>query len=133
MEQSQSFNFMTGKMWTYLCAYSKFNKVPLPFRYSDFSNTVLIFLGGKEDGLSHCPYCKGYFYLIDMYPGYSVPLSRGGSPILSGLNLRCNSCHKHKGELLPDEFDELLKFIEMKVSLKRKQIINRNKTEPTIR
>lgn len=133
MESTPSFTEIIGKMWTYLCSYSKFNGVFLPFRYSDLRNTVLKALSGKEDGFAKCAYCNGHFIVDDIAIGYAIPLSRGGNPKISNLVLSCKSCHKHKGELTADEFIELQKFIEMKISLKRTQILNRNKSKSSIR
>ena len=122
----------TGEMWTYLCSYANHSGYgKLPFRYTDLQNHLLKYVG-KEDGMSQCPYCNGFFTVEYLMPGYAIPLTRGGRGDLSLIEFCCNKCHEHKGQLTPEEYYDLLKFIEVKISLRRKDILNKDKTKAPV-
>ena len=58
----------------------KNDKIDLPFSLTQFREQVLRMMGGKEDGVIQCRYCKVHLTIEGIAVDHATPLSRNGSP-----------------------------------------------------
>jgi 5-methylcytosine-specific restriction endonuclease McrA len=98
---------------------------PLDFDLDAFRADVLGVLGGKEDGVVVCRYCKMYFGVEDIAVDHAQPLSRGGKTGLSNLDYPCKRCNDIKGSLTIDELLKLIEFLEKEIPLARQDVLSR--------
>lgn len=97
----------------------------LPFTKDEFRRDVLAVLGGKKDGASQCRYCGGFFVVSELAADHAVPLSRGGGFGLDNIDYPCINCNRAKGSMTPDEFLNLLRFLEAEIPLARTDVLGR--------
>src|SRR6266403_3523814 len=55
-----------------------------------------------------CPFCSVPLIVGGFAVDHKMPLSRGGSPLLSNCWLTCQPCNRAKGDLTVEEFAGLL-------------------------
>ena len=97
----------------------------LDFDLDAFRADVLGVLGGKEDGVVVCRYCRMYFGISYISMDHAQPLSRGGSTGLSNLDYPCKRCNDIKGSLTVDELLKLIEFLEKEIPLARLDVLSR--------
>lgn len=105
---------------------------PLPFSKANFRSHILSALRGQEDGFVRCRYCLGFFALKEITADHAIPLSRGGSTALDNIEYPCQPCNQQKGSLTPTEFLDLLKFLEEKLPMGRKDVLSRLQMSVTL-
>jgi hypothetical protein len=98
---------------------------PLPFTKQEFRVHVLAALGGHEDGAIQCKYCRKVCTLSEVSADHETPLSRDGSSGLDNLGYPCQNCNQAKGSLTPEEFKNLLYFLEKYIPLGRRDVLGR--------
>lgn len=96
-----------------------------PFTKEDFRAHMLSAMGGKEDGLIQCRYCRAYIEINDISADHEVPLERQGGIGLDNIGYPCLRCNKQKGKMTPTEFRELLDFLEARLPLARTDVLER--------
>ena len=97
---------------------------PPPFTLDQFRADILSVMGGKEDGVIQCRYCKTHFTIEGIAVDHAKPLSKGGSAGLENLDYPCRPCNNRKGSIDPADFIKLLDFLET-IPLSRIDILKR--------
>lgn len=101
------------------------NKGPLPFTLDSFRRCVYEAMGNKWDGVIKCRYCRRLFNFDDVAVDHAVPLAREGSNETDNLEFPCAPCNDQKADMLPDEFEKLLVFIEKELPFARITLLKR--------
>jgi hypothetical protein len=94
-------------------------KVPLLFTLAQLRSHILDAMGDSFSGGLRCRYCGKICDISEVALDHAVPLSRGGSPLLSNIEMPCQNCNSQKGEREPWEFEALLVFLETKIPMAR--------------
>ena len=97
----------------------------LPFDRHGFREYVLKALGGHYDGFVRCRYCTGFFALGEVAVDHAAPLSRGGGVDLDNLDLPCKPCNSRKGSMKPQEYLDLLDFLDSRIPLAKTDVLRR--------
>ena len=97
----------------------------LPFSKDDFRARLLLIMDGNYDGIFRCRYCNGFFALNQIAVDHAHPLSRGGGVELDNLEFPCRACNFRKGSLTPEEYLDLLDFLDNKIPLGKNDVLQR--------
>jgi 5-methylcytosine-specific restriction endonuclease McrA len=97
----------------------------LPFTLPQLREHILDAMGGSHGGALRCRYCGRVCDISEVDLDHAVPLVRGGLPDLSNIELPCSGCNGAKAEMTPEEFSELLKFLERVIPYARTDILKR--------
>jgi uncharacterized short protein YbdD (DUF466 family) len=125
-QAKSAFLVITGSKYDNMVRRMQTKNLPaLPFTKAQFRTLVLDALGDEYEGAIQCRYCKKYCSLYETAADHAVPLSRGGGIDLSNLEFPCQECNRAKGEMLPEEFDMLLEFLEHDIPFARTSILKR--------
>lgn len=103
----------------------KKNGPVLPFTKEQYRAKMLAAMNGAYDGFVQCRYCRAFCSLEQLASDHEMPLSRGGSPGLDNIGFPCKRCNSAKGALTPDEFLQLLKFLEIEIPMGRMDVLER--------
>ena len=119
------FTEVTGRQYQSMKARLKKKKIPPPpFTLGQFRADILGVMGGKENGVIQCRYCRTHFTIEGIAVDHATPLSRNGSTGLDNLDYPCRPCNNRKGEMTVDEFKKLLAFLET-IPLARISVLKR--------
>jgi len=100
--------------------------IRLPFVLVNFRAHILVnFMGGEYDGAINCPHCLRKLDITEVAFDHKTPLSRGGSWGLDNIAVPCQACNLRKGELMAEEFNDLLSFLEREIPFARTSILKR--------
>lgn len=97
----------------------------MPFTVEQYRKHCLAALGGRFDAAIRCRYCRRILALADTVGDHAIPLSRGGSPDLSNIELTCAEDNDRKGGMRPEEYEALLEFVDREMPLARTDIMAR--------
>lgn len=96
----------------------------VPFTLEQFRQDVLSVMGTK-DGVLQCRYCRGHFTIGEVAADHAIPLSRAGGFGLDNLDYPCRNCNQAKGSMKPQEFTDLIEFLERKLPDARTDVLGR--------
>lgn len=96
-----------------------------PFSKEDFREDLLAAMGNRYDGFITCRYCKSFFALDEIAADHAIPIDRGGFLGLGNLEYICPPDNNRKGKMLPEEYSDLLRFLEEKLPLARIDVLKR--------
>ncbi len=117
---------ITGQRYDSMCDRMEKKKLPpLPFSKVHFRAYVLEAIGGTEDGVVTCRYCRKICTISEVAVDHEIPLSRGGAADLENLGFPCSNCNQAKGSMTPAEFLALIHFLETVIPLARKNVLGR--------
>jgi 5-methylcytosine-specific restriction endonuclease McrA len=120
------FKRLTKSRYTALSQRLKKKGVPeTPFDLNEYQEFVLKGLGGLYDGFLRCRYCQGFYSIAEIVADHEVPLGKGGSPGLENMALTCSSCNNEKGQLRPEDYVKLKKFLEDELPMARQDVLGR--------
>jgi HNH endonuclease len=121
-----SFVDLTRSRYDNMCRRMEKKKLPPPpFDLEQFRADVTSVMGGNEDGVIVCRYCKRPFTLQETAVDHATPLSRGGSAGLENLDYPCRQCNNRKGSLTLDEYTALLVYLDTVHPLARQDVLSR--------
>ncbi|HEV8189481.1 MAG TPA: HNH endonuclease [Pyrinomonadaceae bacterium] len=85
----------------------------LPFSLHQFRQWAMEKVGL---GIVSCHYCPRPVDVLSFEPDHYVPIALGGSFGLDNLVVSCSDCNKMKDSMLPQDFIDLMKFLETNMS-----------------
>jgi len=98
---------------------------PLTFTKNEFREHFRAALGGREDGAIQCRYCRKFCTVEEVSPDHEIALDQGGSSDLHNIGFPCMQCNQQKGELSPDDYLRLLRFLETSLPMGRVNVLSR--------
>lgn len=98
---------------------------PSPFTLDQLRHHFLAALGGSSNGVIQCVYCWAISAPEDCAIDHIVPLSRGGALGLENIGFLCAACNDRKGQMLPEEYTELLQFLDRQSPTMRRDVLDR--------
>lgn len=115
---------LTHTRYTNMAARMKKKGLPeLPFTIVQFRSHVMDALGAAR--VIQCRYCGGYFTFAESAVDHAVPLSRGGWIGLENIEYPCARDNSRKGSLTPDEYLDLMEFLEKRIPMGRDDVLER--------
>lgn len=98
---------------------------PPPFDLEQFRADVVSVMGGNEDGVIICRYCRRAFTLQETAVDHAIPLSRGGSAGLDNMDYPCKADNDRKGSMTVGEYEALLAYLDTIHPLARQDVLSR--------
>jgi len=88
-------------------------KRDLPFSLDQFRAWTMEHVGM---GMVRCHYCPRPIDVLSFEPDHYVPLELGGGIGLDNIVACCEDCNRLKGAMPPNDFIELMQFLETRIS-----------------
>lgn len=70
-----------------------------------------------------CVYCNDVLTAINISLDHKHPKNRGGDNSLDNIQFTCKKCNKIKGEFTHDEFEQLMRFLNVPKRAELKRIL----------
>jgi 5-methylcytosine-specific restriction endonuclease McrA len=85
----------------------------LPFSLDEFRKWAMKHVGM---GMVRCHYCPRPIDVLTFEPDHYMPLELGGGLGLDNLVPCCEDCNRLKGAMPPNDFIELMQFLDTRIS-----------------